>query len=174
MIASGWFALYVAGIVAANVMTARLGLVPVGFGLMVTAGTFAAGLVLLVRDFLHRAGGVRVVLVGIAVGAVLSWVMAGPALAVASCVAFTAAELADLLVFTRARPRGFIPAAGLSNLASAPVDTVLFLWLAGFPLTWPVIVGQLVAKLVWATLVPLALLGGARAVHDQPVHAEHP
>ncbi len=49
----GWLAVYMAAIIAANWMTATYGLVPVGFGLKVTAGTFAAGAVLLVRDRLQ-------------------------------------------------------------------------------------------------------------------------
>lgn len=159
------FAVYVAAIVLANVMTARLGLVPVGFGLVVTAGTFAAGFALLARDFVQERGGVRLVLAGILLGAILSAVLATPALALASAVAFLAAELADLLIFTRLRSRGFVPAAIASNVVAAPIDTVAFLAIAGFPITWPVVLGQLVGKVVWATLVPLALwVGGRRAL----------
>lgn len=165
-------AVYIASIVAANIMTAHLGLVPVGFGLLVTAGTFAAGFALLARDFVHQAGGLQLVLAGIVAGAVLSWFMASPALAVASTVAFTAAELVDLLVFTPLRRHGFARAALASNVVSAPVDTIAFLVLAGFPLTWPAVAGQLVGKLLWATLVPLALyVGGRRAVRREPQHA---
>ena len=40
------FALFVLVAVAANVASARFGLVPIGFGLVVSAGTFAAGLAL--------------------------------------------------------------------------------------------------------------------------------
>lgn len=147
--------LYVGSIVAANVLTERLGLVSVGFGLVTTAGTFAAGFALLARDFVHRYAGVWWVLGGIVVGITISWFMASPALALASAAAFAIAELADLLVFLWVRPRGFIQAAWWSNVVSAPVDTVAFLAIAGFPLTWPVITGQLVGKLVWATAIPL-------------------
>ena len=161
---------YIAAIVAANVMTAHLGLVGVGFGLLVTAGTFAAGFALLARDFVHEAGGVRWVLGGIAAGAALSWALASPGLAVASAAAFTLAELADLAVFARLRRRGFIPAALASNLVGAPIDTVVFLLLAGFPLTWGVIAGQLIGKWVWATCLPIGIyLTGRHAVLRQPV-----
>lgn len=165
------FTTYIASIVLANVMTARLGLVPVGFGLMVTAGTFAAGFALLARDFLHRAAGLKFVLAGIAIGAALSWALATPMLALASCVAFTVAEAADLFVFSRLRQRGFVRAAFLSNLAAAPIDTVLFLAIAGFPITWQIVAGQLVGKILWATAVPLAIyVGVGRAVHGEPVN----
>jgi hypothetical protein len=146
--------------------------VPVGFGLLVTAGTYAAGAALLVRDFLHRAAGVGWVLAGIGVGGIVSWWASSPALAVASVAAFGASELADLAVFTPLRSTGFIRASAASNLISAPIDTFAFLLIAGFPLTAPVVIGQLVGKLLWATAVPLALYaGGRRAVLRQPSNA---
>lgn len=150
-------AVYVGAIVAANVLTQHFGMVPVGFGLLVTAGTYAAGFALLARDFVQRYAGVWWTLAGIAVGIVLSWFLASPALAVASAVAFAVAELADLAVYSAIRPRGFVIAALVSGIVAAPIDTVLFLWIAGFPLTWETLIGQLVGKIIWATIVPLLL-----------------
>lgn len=163
--------LYVAAIVAANVMTDTLGLVPVGFGLVVTAGTFAAGFALLARDFVQRDLGLTAVLAAIAVGGVLSGFLASPGIALASVVAFTAAELVDLGIFTPARTRvGFAAAALASNVVAAPVDTVLFLYLAGFDVTWSAVAGQFIGKVVWATVVPLALyLIGKHALPRQPL-----
>ncbi|RZS64532.1 hypothetical protein EV187_2919 [Agromyces ramosus] len=157
-------AVYIGAIVAANILSANFGLVPVGFGLVVSAGTYAAGFALLSRDFVHTYLGVRGVLLGMAVGLALSWFLATPALALASAVAFLVAEVADMLVFLWARPRGFVRAALISNCVSAPVDTVLFLWIAGFPLTFESIVGQMVGKILWATIVPLAIYVGVRAL----------
>lgn len=162
---------YVGAIVAANVLTFHLGLVPVGFGLVVTAGTYAAGFALLARDFVHRYAGLPWVFAGIAFGIVLSWLLASPAIALASVVAFGVAELADLVVFVKVRPKGFVRAALISNVVSAPIDTVLFLWIAGFPLTFESIVGQLVGKILWATIVPLAIFVGIRALLRKPVDA---
>jgi uncharacterized PurR-regulated membrane protein YhhQ (DUF165 family) len=156
-------AVYIGAILAANILSANFGLVPVGFGLVVSAGTYAAGFALLSRDFVHTYLGVRGVLLGMAVGLVLSWFLATPALAMASAVAFLVAELADMLVFLWARPRGFVRAALISNCVSAPVDTVLFLWIAGFPLMFESIVGQMVGKILWATIVPLAIYVAVRA-----------
>lgn len=166
-----WFAIYVGLIVTANVATQRLGLVPAGFGLLVTAGTYAAGLALLARDYLHRAAGVAWVLAGIGVGLVLSWVLASPALALASAAAFGLSELADLLVYVTTRPRGgFITAAAVSNLVSAPVDTIAFLSIAGFPITWQTVGGQLLVKLVYGTALPLAIYWlVTRALSREPV-----
>lgn len=158
-------AAYVGAIVIANVVTERLGLVPVGFGIMVTAGTYAAGFALLARDFVQRYGGVELVLIGLAIGAVLSWFLSSPALALASFAAFLLAESADLLVYTRLRTRGFVRAAFISNCVGAPIDTLVFLWIAQFPITWQLVTGQLIGKVFWATVVPLAVFVGGREVY---------
>lgn len=151
-------AAYVAAVVLANVVTERLGLVSVGFGLLVTAGTYAAGFALLARDFVHRFGGRPWALAAIALGGVLSWALSSPALAGASTVAFVSAELIDLGVYEPIRrAKGFMQGALVSNIASAPVDTVVFLSLAGFPLTLETVGGQFVGKVLWATALPLSL-----------------
>jgi uncharacterized PurR-regulated membrane protein YhhQ (DUF165 family) len=162
-------ATYVAAIVLANWLTATFGLVAVGFGLLVTAGTFAAGFALLARDFVHRFSGARTSVACVLVGAAISWALASPALAVASVTAFLASEFVDLGVFSRLRGRGFTTGALGSNLVSIPVDTVIFLSIAGFPLTFGAVVGQMIGKWVWATCFPVAVyLLGTRAVLRQP------
>lgn len=149
---------YVATVVLANFVTDRFGLVTVGFGLMVTAGTYAAGVALLARDLVHRYGNRVWALMAIGLGGVISWATASPALAVASTVAFVSAELVDLVVYEPIRKaRGFIAGALASNLVSAPVDTVVFLNLAGFPVTYETVGGQYIGKVLWATLLPLTL-----------------
>src|SRR5688572_11355222 len=62
--ATGWrphavvaVSIFVATVVAANILTAGFGLVPVGFGLTATAGTAAAGVTLLARDWVHDVAG---------------------------------------------------------------------------------------------------------------------
>jgi hypothetical protein len=97
-----------------------------------------------------------------AAGAVLSAVLAGPALAVASATAFALSELADLLVYQPLRRRGFLRAVLASNAVGAPLDTIVFLSLAGFPV-WSALPGQLWVK-AWATLIPVAAVLGARAL----------
>ena len=148
---------FVASIVAANYLTATFGLVPIGFGLLVTAGTFAAGFALIARDWVQTTSGRGWAVLAVVVGAALSYVLSTPALAVASGVAFLVSELIDLGVFTRLRTR-FLPAAVLvSSIVAAPVDTVLFLWLAGFPLTWPAVLGQFLVKTALAGIVAAVL-----------------
>ncbi len=169
------FVVYVASIVLANVLTDRFGLVPAGFGLMVTAGTYAAGFALVARDLVHRTSGIILALFAVLAGTVLSWILASPALAVASASAFLAAELVDLVVYATALQRfGFERAVLLSSVVAAPIDTFLFLSIAGFPITTETVVGQIVVKVIWATLLPLALWRLINALSGKPIDADDP
>lgn len=122
---------FVGLVVAANWLTARYGMLA---GL-VTAGTFAAGLTFLVRDWLQEAGGRWWVLAAIVAGAGLSVWLSSPALALASGAAFLVSESADFAVYTPLRKRSQAGAMALSNTVGAVVDSLLFLSLAGFPVT---------------------------------------
>lgn len=141
----------VATVAAANYATTHLGAVPAGFGLTVTAGTYAAGLALVLRDVLHEAGGVRCVLAAIAAGAGLSLVLGDGRIALASAVAFALAELADLAVYAPLRRRRWRTAVAASNTVGALVDTLVFLTIAGFPIAAGLVGGQLLVKAVWVT-----------------------
>lgn len=138
-------------VVLANWMTSTLGLVPAGFGLTVTAGTYTAGLALGLRDVLHEAGGVRWVLGAIAVGIVVSALLGDGRIALASAVAFGLAELLDLAVYAPLRKRAWRTAVVVSNAVGALVDTCVFLTIAGFPITVATVGGQLLVKAVWVT-----------------------
>lgn len=148
---------YVATVLAANWSTSHFGLIPAGFDLLVPAGTYAAGLALGLRDTLHDTAGVRWVLAAITAGAALSFAVAAPTIALASAVAFALAELLDLAVYTPLRHRGWRRAAIASNAVGAVVDTLVFLTLAGFPLTATAVGGQILVKAVWCTLAYLAV-----------------
>ncbi len=154
---------FVGAIVGANYLTEHYGMVAVGFGLTATAGTFAAGAALLLRDLVQDALGWRWALAGILAGASLT-ALISPALAVASAVAFLLAELADMGVYTPLRRSGWARAATASGIVGAVVDTLIFLWLAGFALTAGGIGGQLTGKILWATLVPVALALAVQAM----------
>lgn len=165
-------AAYIATIFGANLLTDHAGMVPAGFGLMVTAGTYSAGLALGLRDLLHDAAGVRWVFVAIALGAAVS-AFVSPALAVASGVAFLVAELLDLAVYTPLRRKGFRRALVASNAVGAVADTLLFLYLAGFSITGQSVGGQLLVKAVFCTLAVLVVREvWRRAVPRQPQYAE--
>lgn len=160
---------FLACAVAANAVTAQYGLIPVGFGLMATAGTYLAGLVLVVRDLVHDLAGRMAVLASVAAGAALSSLLAGPRLAVASGAAFAVSELADLAVYQPLRRRGWAQAVIASNLAGSVVDTLLFLSLAGFPI-WVALPGQLVGKTAATLAVVIPVVVG-RAVFRHTVRA---
>lgn len=162
-------AAYAAVVVLANVLTSRYGLVPVGFGLIATAGTYCAGAALGLRDLVQETWSVLGVVVAIALGAALSFAFADPHVAAASCAAFAIAELCDLAVYTPLRRRGWSRAVLASNVVGALVDTIVFLYVAGFPVVRDAVAGQLVVKILWMTAVPLALI--AIASRARPARA---
>jgi uncharacterized PurR-regulated membrane protein YhhQ (DUF165 family) len=150
---------FIALVVASNWLTSEFGLV----GGFVTAGTFTAGLVLAARDAVRETAGVWASLACVAAGCAASVVMASPALALASGVAFALSELADTAVYEPLRRGGRVRALAWSNVVGAIVDSVLFLALAGFPV-WPAVLGQVVVKWGVCVVIPLAVVGVARAV----------
>jgi uncharacterized PurR-regulated membrane protein YhhQ (DUF165 family) len=163
---------YAAAIAGANTLTAHNGLVPVGFGLTATAGTYSAGAALMLRNLVQDTLGRRFVAAAIVAGAALS-AITSPALALASGIAFGVSELADTALYTPLRRHGWARAALPASLLGATVDSLLFLGLAGFPVTARGMAGQLVGK-AWAIWLPVAavtLLRGVR--HRDPVHG-HP
>jgi queuosine precursor transporter len=163
--ASGLLAVYIGSIVAANWLTTRYGLVPVFPGLVTTAGTVAVGGAIMTRDFLQDAAGRIAVLAAIAAGAGLSYLISSHQIAVASGVTFLVAESIEFAIYTPLRRKygwgtgrwgGVVLAA---NVTGAIADTFLFLKLAGFPMTAPVIGGQLVGKVyVTAACILLGLV----------------
>lgn len=161
---------YVSAVVAANILTERFGLVPVGFGLVTTAGTYAAALVLVARNVAQDVLGRPRVLALMALGIVLSWWLASPALALASAVAFGLSEVADMGIYTPLRKRGRGRAVAIASTIGAVVDTVAFLGIAGFPIM-QALPGQLFVK-VGMALVAALILRGRRAVSREPLHAE--
>ena len=74
--------LFLGCILAANVVTTELGMIPVGFGLVATAGTYFAGLTFILRDALQDVAGKRWTLAVIALGAALSFLVSDPFIAV--------------------------------------------------------------------------------------------
>lgn len=147
---------FLSTILLANYVTTAYGMVPVGFGLMATAGTYFAGLSFILRDAVQDTSGKRSVICFIGSGALLSYLVADPFIALASGVAFLVAELGDLAVYTPLRKRGYLRAAVVSNVVGTLLDTVLFLSIAGFPVR-DAFAGQVVGKLA-VTLVAVAIV----------------
>ncbi|MGD2131751.1 MAG: VUT family protein [Maricaulaceae bacterium] len=92
--------------------------------------TIVTGLVLVFRDFAQRQIG-HWVLACMAVALVLSVLLAGPEIALASGAAFAISELVDWALFTFTRFR-MSTRIMLSSLIAAPVDTTVFLYGASF------------------------------------------
>jgi uncharacterized PurR-regulated membrane protein YhhQ (DUF165 family) len=165
---------FIATILAANYVTTKYGMVPVGFGLVATAGTYFAGLAFVLRDSVqdlasqsrrgtNRTRGRLVVAALIVIGSALSFAISAPGIATASAVAFLLSETADFAVYTPLRKRGYILAALASNLVGAVVDTVIFLAIAGFSLReafWGQVVGKLIVTL--AVAIPVAAVRYSR------------
>lgn len=152
-------AAYVATIPAANLAVAHFGVVPVGFGLAAPAGVYAVGIALVLRDLAREAAGRAAVVAAIVVGALLSWWLASPALAVASAVAFGVAESMDFAVYEPLRKRGLLTAMVASNVVGLAADSLIFLWLAFGSLQF--LPGQLVGK-AWMTLAAVAVIAVLR------------
>lgn len=128
--AAGLAALFSACIVAANWTLNRWGMVPLlGFGPIVPAGLYWAGLSFGVRDALQEVGGTRLTVAAIVVGTGIAWSIA-PSFAVASGVAFLLAELLDLAVYTPLRDRRWVTAVVASNIAGSVLDSLVFLSIA--------------------------------------------
>jgi uncharacterized PurR-regulated membrane protein YhhQ (DUF165 family) len=150
---------YVATIPAANLLVTHFGAVPVGFGFDAPAGVYAVGLALVLRDLAREAAGRAAVVAAIAVGAVLSWWLADPALAAASAAAFAVSEVMDFAVYEPLRTRGLVVAMLASNAVGLLADSLLFLWLAFSSLEF--LPGQLLGK-AWMTLAAVAVIAVLR------------
>lgn len=157
----------IGSVIAANWLTTRYGFIPVGFGLASTAGTFAAGFAIALRDATQDLLGKKMMLAVVAVGAAISYLIADPMIAIASAAAFALAELVNFTIYTPLRERSklgdrtWFAAVIASNLGAAIADTVVFLWIAfGWAAVVPALAGQLVGK-GWATLAYLAAGKGA-------------
>lgn len=161
--------LMLAAILIANFVTSKYGMIPVGFGLMATAGTYLAGLTFILRDSFQDLAGKKATLALILAGAGLSFLVSSPFIALASGLAFLASETADLAIYTPLRKRGYVRAALASNVVGSVVDTLLFLYVAGFPIM-AALAGQLVGKLT-VTGVAVALVVALRAKLRQGVTA---
>lgn len=149
-----WFLAYILTIFCANWAIHTFGVVPIGFGLMTTAGTYFAGLAFTFRDLTQEALGRGATFGAILAGAFLS-ALVSPQFAIASGLAFLVSETCDFLVYTPLRERHWLTAVALSNTVGLAVDSALFLWLAFG--SFQFLAGQIVGK-AEMTLLAVALL----------------
>jgi hypothetical protein len=88
--------------------------------------TIATGLVFVVRDFVQREMGHRVLIL-MALAIAWSFYYSFPAIAIASATAFAISESVDWLLFTFTKYR-LSTRILLSSALAAPIDTTVFLW----------------------------------------------
>lgn len=119
-------------------------LVPVAPGLLAPSGVLLIGAALVLRDLVQRRLGAGIVVCAILAGALLSGLLAPPALVVASAAAFLVSELADFAVYTPLARRRFVEAVILSSVVGIVVDSIVFLHLAFGSLEF--LAGQVVGK----------------------------
>lgn len=144
--------------------------IPVGFGFDAPSGVLAIGVALAARDAVHRLAGKRVALGAIAVGVMLSFLLASPALAAASAFAFALGELIDFAVYVPLSPRSLPAAILASGIAGAIVDSYVFLQIAfGSTMFWQ---GQVLGKVWIACLAAAVVLAiGGHRTSGSPVAA---
>lgn len=130
-------------------------LIPVGFGLSAPSGVLMIGLALVMRDVVHEKLGAAWAVGAIILGAVLSALVAPPALVVASAAAFLLSEAADMAVYTPLRTRRLTLAVLASGFVGSIIDSAVFLWLAFGSLDF--LAGQVLGKL-WMSIAALPVL----------------
>lgn len=154
--------IYLASIVTANLIAARF-----GPSATVINAFVLIGLDLTLRDRLHDAwrgnGLVWKMAALIGAGGALSVIVNRDAIpiAIASCAAFMSATAVDAIGYTLLERRGRAVRVNGSNVASAAVDSVVFLVVAfGWPPLWGIVLAQWVVKVaggaVWYVLLTRA------------------
>ena len=118
--------LYIALIVAVNYAFTQVSPITLPDGTVWSPVSLIVGFVFVVRDFAQREIGHRVLLAMLA-GAVLSYFMADPFVAVASAAAFAVSELADWTVYSFTK-RSLSQRILYSSALGAPIDSVVFLY----------------------------------------------
>ena len=134
-------------------------LIPVAPGVMAPSGVLMIGLALVLRDLVQRRLGLRWVTGAIVVGALLSGLVAPPALVVASATAFLLSETADLMVYTPLQRRRLVLAVLASSAVGLVVDSFVFLYLAFGSLEF--LLGQVLGK-GWMVLAALPFIAWLR------------
>jgi uncharacterized PurR-regulated membrane protein YhhQ (DUF165 family) len=155
---------YISTIPAANLAVSHVGVLPVGFGYVAPAGVYMVGLALVLRDLAREQAGRGAVLAAIALGTILSYFLADPALATASAFAFLVAEGMDFAVYEPLRKRGLLIAMVASNIVGLLADSFIFLKLAFGSLDY--LPGQILGK-AWMTLAAVVVLAALRRIRHR-------
>lgn len=130
-------------------------LIPVAPNIMAPSGVVMIGLALVLRDLVQRRLGKIWAIGAIITGAILSAIIAPPALVIASATAFLLSELADFIVYTPLQEKRLVLAVFLSGIVGLIVDSLLFLQLAFGSLDY--LSGQIIGK-AWMVLLALPII----------------
>lgn len=132
-----------------------------------SAMSIVTGLVLVARDFAQREVG-HYIFMPLMVGIAVSFAMAPPEIAAASALAFAVSECVDWLVYTVTK-RPLSQRVMLSCIASAPVDTTIFLIGADMAIpglfSWSTLICSIASKLFGGYVVYVTLKRRERRRH---------
>jgi len=131
---------------------------PSGNPIYAPSGVLAIGIGFTLRDLVQRRLGVKVVVVAVVVGALLSAAL-DTSLALASGMAFLIAGVLDLFVYTPLQRRNLIGAVVASHSVGIVVDSVVFLTIAFGSLA--LLEGQIIGKALM-TLVAIPFVYAIR------------
>lgn len=143
-------AIYIVLIVLVNWGFTVTPLIPLPTGDMFPPMSLVVGFVFVSRDFAQREIG-HSVIVAMLVGAVLSYFMANPYVALASLVAFLISEGADWAIYTWTK-KPFAQRILLSSIASTPIDSAVFLAMIGH-LSATAVVVMTLSKMIGAIII---------------------
>jgi uncharacterized PurR-regulated membrane protein YhhQ (DUF165 family) len=170
-------AIYAATIPLANWMISNVGTqafpegphtIPVGLGYQAPSGVLMIGLALVSRDIIQRYAGKRLALLAIALGVIISFAIADPSIAIASCVAFALGELTDFSMYTPLQKRNLIAAVIVSGVIGGIVDSLVFLQIAfGSTMFWQ---GQVIGK-AWMAIGAGIVIWVIRRTHQKTLLA---
>lgn len=108
------------------------------------------GFIFVSRDFAQREIG-HGVIIAMLIGGVISYFMASPQIAMASVAAFLVSEFIDWAIYTFTG-KTLSQRILLSSIVATPVDSAVFLYMAGFGSPFAVLI-QTLSKMVGAVIV---------------------
>lgn len=133
-----------------SVILANLLVAAFGPSISILNAFLFVGLALTTRDRLHDLWHehlVRNMILLVATGSFISWLMGAGQVAIASAVAFALSEGVDAISYSLLGNKRKMVQINGSNVLSAGIDSLMFPILAfGFPVLWLIVVGQFVAK----------------------------
>ena len=142
--------LYIGSIVVANLGFTYIPMIPLPGGEMFAPMSLLVGFIFVWRDMAQRELGHQV-LVAMIIGAVLSYFLADPFIAVASVVAFAISELVDWAVYSYTK-KPIRDRILYSSAIGTPVDSAVFMLMLGF-FSWYGFLIMVVSKMLGAGIV---------------------